>query len=92
MLREGRRRKQLLPEEIRHKEPDVRRAFRKAAHEVGIPLRAKWNVNAHGVTFFHESFLQVAADAVEHLKFDGVFGKPYFFGILFCEGNSFFVM
>ena len=82
----------LFSEEIRNEEPDIGRAFRQTAHEVGVPVRAKWNVDADGITFLDQLFLQIAADTVQHLKLDGLLGQAYFFRILLRKGNPFLVM
>ncbi len=62
----------LAPQQIPGDEEYICRSFRQAAHEIGIPLGTEWNVNAHAPSFAHQPPLQVAANAVEHLKLKGV--------------------
>src|SRR6266700_6180240 len=62
----------LLPEPIPCDEQSVRWPFRQAAHEVGIPLCAKRNVDAHAPSLAHQALLQIAADTVEHLELESV--------------------
>ena len=66
----------LVFEEVFYEEEDVGGAFGQAAHEVGVPLRAKGDVDADAVVFGGQATLQVAADAVEHLEFEGFFVDP----------------
>src|SRR6185369_2919290 len=61
-------------------EPGVGRALCQAAHEVGVPLGAEWDVNAYAPTFLGQAFLEVATDSVEHLEFEGAFGNSFLEG------------
>jgi hypothetical protein len=63
----------LVFEEIPGQEEDVGGAFCEAAHEVGVPLVAEGDVDADAVALGGEFALEVAADAVEHLEFEGGF-------------------
>src|SRR5829696_9162723 len=82
----------LLTEKIRNKEPDIGWAFCKAAHEVWVPMRTERDVDTDRVALFDELFLQIAADAIQHLKLDRVLWQANFFGILFCKRDAFIVM
>jgi hypothetical protein len=68
----------LALEEVLCEEEDVGGALGQAAHEVGVPLGAEWNVDADAEAFGSELSLQVAADAVEHLELEGGFGDVVF--------------
>jgi hypothetical protein len=57
-------------EEVFDEEEDVGGAFGKAAHDVGVPLRAEGDVDADTVALGGELALEVAADAVEHLELE----------------------
>src|SRR5947209_18039686 len=56
------------PEQILQNEDGVSGALGQATHQVGIPFRPKGNVNPAAPAIFHQLLLQVAADAIEHLK------------------------
>ncbi len=62
----------LLVEQVFCDEEGVGGSFGEAAHEVGIPLGAEGDVDAHVEPVVDEGFLQVAADAVEHLELEGL--------------------
>src|SRR6266496_5914795 len=54
---------------LRDKE-GVRRTLGEAAHQVGIPLRPEWNVNAHTPPLFCKLGLEIATNSVQHLEFE----------------------
>src|SRR5437588_6250991 len=58
------------PKQIFQNEDRVRRAFGQAAHQIGIPLRAEGDVDAHAPAVTYKLLLQVAAHAIEHLKLE----------------------
>src|SRR6266481_10051884 len=62
----------LVLEEVFGQEEEVGGAFGEAAHEVGVPLGAEGDVDAHAVAFVGEAALEIAAYAVEHLKLEGM--------------------
>ena len=57
-------------EEILRDEQHVRGTLGQAAHKVRVPLRAERDVNANAPSVLHQLFLQVAADAVQHLELE----------------------
>ncbi len=59
-----------FPEEIFREEEHVGGTFGEAAHEVGIPFFAVGDVDADFISVRDERSLQIAANAVEHLKFE----------------------
>src|SRR6476469_9514686 len=61
-----------LANDVAGDEGDVGRALREPAHEIRIPLGAEGHVAADAIPFLHERFLEVAADAVEHLELEAV--------------------
>src|SRR5258708_6267152 len=67
--------RKLGAEEISQQEAEVGGALSKAAHEIGEPVIAKGNVNAHAIAVFHKHALQVGAHAVKHLKLEIVLGN-----------------
>src|SRR5215472_4325690 len=67
------RKKPSTAEEVFGEEEDVGGAFGEATHEVGVPLGAEGDVDADAVALRDELALQIAADAVEHLKLEGGF-------------------
>src|SRR5271168_1251011 len=61
----------LVLEEVLDEEDDVGGALGEATHEVGVPLRTEGNVDADPIALGHQAVLEIAADAVEHLEFEG---------------------
>src|SRR5260221_1276979 len=55
-------------------EDQIGRALGHATRQVGVPLCAVGNVDAHVVALLRELLLQVAADAVQHLKLEARLG------------------
>src|SRR6266404_4004477 len=68
----------LGPEEIAQEEGEVGRPLGQAAHEIGKPIAAVWNINAEAIAVFNELALQVGSHAVQHLELKIVLGD--FFG------------
>src|SRR6266545_3533214 len=64
-----------MPEEVAGEEENVGGALGEAAHEVGVPGAAEGYVDADPVALGGEAALEGAADAVEHLELEGVFGN-----------------
>src|SRR5208282_3784216 len=62
----------LPPQKVLGDEQHVRWALGQPPHEVGIPLGAERDVDAHAPAIFDQALLQVAPDAVQHLKFKSV--------------------
>src|ERR1700682_4642480 len=65
----------LTPEKISNEEAEIGRPLCQAPHEVGKPIPAEGNVNSQSVAIMDKLALQISADAVEHLKFEVVFGN-----------------
>src|SRR5437763_16989739 len=82
----------LCPEHVPRNEEDIRRALAQTPHEIWIPLRAKRNVHPDAPAIAHQALLQVAADPIEHLKFERL--GWYFFrpGKRFCFADYVLVM
>ena len=57
------------PQKVFGDEEDVRWALGQAAHEVGIPLGAERDIDPQALAFSHQLLLQIAANAMQHLKF-----------------------
>src|SRR6476646_9782377 len=57
-----------LLDDVPGDEGEVGWPFGESAHEIRIPLRPEGNIHPHPVAFGDELFLEVAADAVEHLE------------------------
>ncbi len=68
-------------------EEGVGGALGEAAHEVGIPFSSEGDVDTCVETFTDEGSLQVAANAVEHLEFEG-FGVDAVFPHEFLRGGD----
>src|SRR5215510_9770862 len=51
---------------------DIGGAFGEAAHEVWKPLTTEGDVHADPISFLYEVGLQIAADAVQHLKLETI--------------------
>ena len=64
------------PEEVPGQEEHVGRSLSQPAHEVGIPLAAKGNVDAHLVAVAHQLALQIAAHSIQHLKLEMAGSMP----------------
>src|SRR6185312_11046063 len=58
----------LLFHQIFQQEQQIGGPLRQPAHEIGVPLRAKRNVYPHPPALAAQLFLQIAPDAVQHLK------------------------
>src|ERR1035441_6828926 len=56
-------------EQAAGKEHDIRRALRKPPHKIWIPGIAIGNIKTQTMSTLHQALLQIAADAVQHLKF-----------------------
>src|ERR1022692_1975171 len=52
------------PQQVTHQEEDIGRPLRKPPHEIGIPRLP--------VSFVNQPLLDIAANAVEHLEFEGI--------------------
>src|SRR6266852_5879055 len=82
----------LFSKQIPSNEQCVGRAFGQASHKVGIPFRAERDVNPHPPSLSYQALLQIATDAIKHLKFKGVARNA----VLGSEGlglvDDFFVM
>ena len=63
-------------QQILHYKPNVRGSFCETAHEIRIPVLPIGNVNPHSPAVPRQLLLQIATDAVKHLKLKGVFGNP----------------
>src|SRR5438105_2679614 len=64
-----------------HDECDVGGMLAQTAHEVGKPVAAEWQIDPYAVPGVDQHYLQVPADAVEHLKLEAIgrhalFGRP----------------
>src|SRR5579875_2350680 len=59
-----------LAQRVAHHEYQIGGAFGHTAHQVGIPLRAIRNVDAHVVALLPQLPLQNPANTVEHLEFE----------------------
>jgi len=69
-------------EEIFQDEKGVGGAFGEAAHEIGIPGIAIGDVEAEAVAAGDEHALEIATDAVQHLKFERRRGAVVAGGVL----------
>src|SRR6266478_7921514 len=58
----------LAPYHISQHEPHIGRTLGEAPHEIGVPVSAVGHVDSHAVTVSYQLLLQVAPDAVQHLK------------------------
>ena len=63
--------------EVAEEEGHIGGAFGQAAHEVGEPVVAEGDVDAHAVAVADELALQIGAHAIEHLKFEVVLGDLF---------------
>src|SRR5690349_24300421 len=82
----------LFPEKVRNKEPDIGGPFRQPAHEIRIPLRAEWNIYAHGISLLGEAFLQVTTNPIKHLEFQSMFRVADLLGVLFCKCDAMLIV
>src|SRR6266852_484001 len=57
-----------LSKQVLQDENCIGGALRQASHEIGIPLRAKGNVDAAAPAVLDQLQLQVPTDAVQHLE------------------------
>src|SRR5947209_969315 len=62
----------LSAQHVLEDEPEVGRALRQAAHQVGIPMCAERRVHAHPVSLRNQSCLDIAPDAVKHLELEPI--------------------
>jgi len=62
---------------------NICRAFCQAAHEIWIPLGSEGDVDADAPSFFDQALLQIAANAVKHLKLESIAGN------VFADGEGF---
>src|SRR5438105_7479132 len=62
----------LTSKEVLENEDRIRRPLGETAHQVRIPFRAERDVHAHAPSIANELLLQIAADAVQHLKLERV--------------------
>ena len=69
-------------EQVSQDEEDVGRALGEAAHEVGIPGVAVRDVQAEAKAVGDQHALEIAADAVQHLEFEGGGGAAAAGGVL----------
>src|SRR5580658_10938191 len=60
------------PQQVACQEEDVGRPLRKPPHEIWIPRLAVWHVQPEPVSFVNQPLLNIAANAVKHLEFEGV--------------------
>src|ERR1700722_4796837 len=72
----------LRPQQVAGDKEDIGGALAQSPHEIWVPFGAERNVNPNPPAFSHQTLLQVAADAVEHLKLERVRGY------LFAPGES----
>lgn len=68
----------LFLEQVSDKEEDIRGALGQSPHEIRIPLTAKGDVHPDIVSLPRQLLLEIAPDAIDHLKFEGIF-REYFF-------------
>src|SRR5579871_3494275 len=59
-------------QQVPRQEEDIGRPFRQPPHKIWIPRLAVRNVEPQSVSFVNQLPLDVAADAIEHLEFEGV--------------------
>ena len=78
----------LFAHQIADKKPEVGGTFGEAAHKVGIPRRAVRDIDAHAVALRRQLLLQVAADAVEQLKFVVLFVDPAALRVVIGGGDD----
>src|SRR5687768_7479982 len=83
---------ELLFEETGDKKPDIRRAFRQAAHKIGIPVRPEGDVDPYRIAFPGKLLLQITADAIQHLEFETGFWQAHFLGVGTRKSDPFFVV
>src|SRR5882672_7149608 len=85
-------RDKLGAEKITREKHNIGRTLSQPPHEIRIPRLAKRNVEPQTITFGNQTALQVAPDAVKHLKFKAlprdIAGAHKPFGL----GDYFFVM
>src|SRR3974390_2203058 len=62
----------LAAEEVPRDKEHIRWTLAQTPHEIRIPFRAEGDVDAHAPAVAHKLLLQIAANAVEHLKFEGL--------------------
>jgi hypothetical protein len=62
----------LVFEKVFREKENVGGALGEAAHEVGVPLWTEGDVDADAVALGREAVLEIAANAVEHLKLEGM--------------------
>jgi hypothetical protein len=62
----------LTLQDVVQQEPHVRGPLRQAAHKIRIPLRSERYIAAHVEALFHQVFLQIAPDSIEHLKLKSI--------------------
>src|ERR1035437_9823345 len=60
------------PQQVTHQEEDIGRPLRKPPHEIGIPRLPVWDIQPQPVSFVNQPLLDIAANAVEHLEFEGI--------------------
>src|ERR1017187_8146117 len=60
------------PKQFAHQEEEIARPPRKPPHEIWIPRLPVWHIQPEPVSFVNQPLLDIAANAVEHLKFEGV--------------------
>src|SRR3569832_2670105 len=70
--------------QILQHEPHVRRPLGQPAHEVRIPVFSIRNIDPDVEPVARELSLQIAPDAVEHLKLKLFFSDSLTFGVFFC--------
>ena len=58
-----------LPKVLHHK-PNICRTLRQPAHEIRIPVLTVWHIDAHIIPVARQLLLQIAANAVKHLKLE----------------------
>src|SRR5579885_3303591 len=61
-------------------------------HEVRIPLGSKGHIDSHAPSIAHQTLLQVAANAVQHLEFEGIAGDSFPGGKLFGLIDDVFIV
>src|SRR5713101_3810510 len=62
-------------EEVAYEKHQVGGALGQAAHEVGEPVAAVGDIDAHTIGIAHQLLLEIGADPIEHLELELVFGN-----------------
>src|ERR1035441_6750057 len=62
----------LTSQQVARQEEDIGRPLRQPPHEIGIPRLPIWHIQPQPVSLADQPLLDIAANAVKHLEFEGV--------------------